>query len=179
MFKAVSALFLSAFLVVPAFAADGSPWRDYNDDVAVIPTLKLGVGSYDTIQQDEGAVALKAELHSNFRPVDSWSSFHPFIGVDTTQKGGYYANAGVAGDLAFTPNWVLTPSLAAGFYEEGGAKDLGTNFALRPGLELAYRFSNESKVGIEITSTTGVSSDDESVEAVTLNYHMPFGVFDM
>lgn len=152
----------------------------YQDNsVSVIPTLKLGAGSYDTFQDDgEGAVALKAELHSTIRPWDSWHSLHPFIGVDTTNHGGYYANAGLAGDIAITPNVLLTPSLAAGYYEEGGAKDIGTNFALRPGLELAYRFNNESKVGLEVTSTMGVSSDDDSYEAVTLNYHMPFGMFD-
>ncbi len=163
---------LAAVVSAPAFAADST----YGDSVAVIPTLKLGVGSYDTFQSDDGGVAMKAELHSTMRPFNSWNSLHPFIGVDTTNHGGYYANAGIAGDLAMTPNWVITPSLAAGFYEEGGAKDLGTNFALRPGIELAYRFRDDQKIGLELTSTTGVTSDSESVEAITLNYHIPFGV---
>lgn len=177
MFRTLALAALVSVLAVPAFAAD-SPYGSRND-VNVIPTLKLGAGSFDTFQEDDSAVALKAELHTAFRPMDSWSSLHPFIGVDTTNKGGYYANAGLAGDIAFTPNVVLTPSLAAGFYEEGGSKDIGTNFALRPGLELAYRFNNEHKIGVEVTSTTGVSSDDDSYESVTLNYHVPFGVFGM
>lgn len=149
------------------------------DSVAVIPTLKLGAGYNDVFDGEEDGAAFRGELHSTFRFLDDVpviSAVHPFVGADTTNHGGAYVYGGVAADVEFAPQWVLTPSLAAGYYNQGGAKDIGTEFALRPGVEVAYRFQNEHKIGVEVTDTMGVTDGSDEVGAVTLNYHMPFGV---
>ncbi len=149
------------------------------DEVAVIPTLKIGGGFNDVFEDDSHGSAFRAELHSTFKflnDVPVIDSVHPFIGADTTNHGGAYVYGGIATDLEFAPQWILTPSLAAGWYNQGGAKDIGTEFALRPGVEVAYMFENQNKLGVELTDTTGVGSDDSNVGQVMATYSMPFGV---
>lgn len=198
---ALTALLLST-VAVPAFAASDATYtttnktttttstyqgsRNYStatyadrDDVAVIPSLKLGAGPNDIFDGEENGAAFRAELHSTFKFLDSVpviDSVHPFIGADTTNHGGAFVYGGIATDLEFAPQWVLTPSLAAGWYNQGGAKDIGSEFALRPGVEVAYMFENQHKLGVELTDTTGVGSDDDNVGQAMLTYTLPFGV---
>lgn len=149
-----------------------------------MPTLKLGAGWNDFNSSDDDNANFKAELHSDFQllnDIGPLTSIHPFVGFETTSDGGYYAYAGPAADFALSPSWVVTPSLAVGYYEQGGAKDLGnSHLEFRSGAELAYRMNNGQKVGVEYTNTSAWGTHDGGdLNSLTLNYHIPFGVAGM
>lgn len=171
------AMLAVGLLASPAFAAPAQ-----NDTVAVVPTLKLGAGWLDPLDDnDETGGAFKAELHSDFKLLEDigpLTSIHPFIGAETSSHGGYYVYGGPAADFALSPSWVLTPSLAVGYYEKGGSADLGSShLQFRGGAEVAYRFVNGHKLGLELTHTSPFGTHDGAgIEAATVNYHVPFGV---
>lgn len=137
------------------------------------PTVKIGVGYFDALD-DTGAMALKVDLRGN----QQWfGHIDPFATLSVNDDGGYFGGLGLTGDLHVTPRWVLTPSLAAGLYGRGDSKDLGGPIAFRSGLEFAYKFQNNTRIGLEITHTSnaGIYEDNPGTETITLNYTLPIG----
>ena len=72
---------------------------------------------------------------------------------------------------------MLTPSLAAGLYEDGDGKDLGHIVEFRSSLELAYRFDNRARLGLSFYHLSNASLDDNNpgTEVFSLNYSIPLG----
>ena len=83
--------------------------------------ISFGGGWYD-LNDDDDAMDLRLE----YRPGVTYFGFvKPWVGIEVTSDGALYGAAGVLADINLTPNIVLTPSLGAGLYSNGGGKDLG------------------------------------------------------
>ena len=134
--------------------------------------LTFGAGGFD-FNDDDSTGLLSVEYLSNGR---IWV-FQPILGAFATFEGGFYAYAGLGLDLFFGRRIVMTPSLAAGLYLEGGGKDLGSVLEFRSSIQLAYRFDDRSRLGIQFyhLSNANVGDDNPGANALLLTYSMPIG----
>lgn len=150
-------LSLAAILTSPALAKD----PDY---------LRLAIGRFDVLD-DETAIEFRAEYQSDVELL----IVKPFGGVMGTSDGALYGYGGFLADIELGRRFVLTPSLAAGLYENGGGKDLGYAVEFRSSIEVAYRFDDQSKVGLSLyhISNASLSKDNQGTEIVSLSYSIP------
>ena len=132
--------------------------------------LTLAAGYYD-INDDMDA----AEFRAEFRARNKFWMFKPFGGFMATSDAAFYGFAGFLIDLYFGRRVVLTPSLAAGLYEDGDGKDLGHIVEFRSSIELAYRFDNRSRLGLSFyhLSNAGLDDNNPGTEVLSLNYSIP------
>ena len=134
------------------------------------PFLALGAGFFD-INDNEEAVEFRIEYRSASR---LWI-VKPFGGVMVSSDAAFYGYGGILLDVFFGRRWVLTPSFAAGFYEDGSGKDLGHAIEFRSALELAYRFDNRVRVGLSFyhLSNASLADNNPGTEVLTLVYSIP------
>lgn len=161
-FLATAALLLCAF--TPAAHAS---------ETAPSPMIKLAAGYFDVFDDYDAAV-FRVDLRGNqqwFGHVD------PFATLSVNSEGGVYGGVGLTGDLHLAPRWVLTPSFAAGLYGRGDSKDLGGPIEFRSGIEVAYKFQNDTRLGVELahTSNAHVYDSNPGMETVMLTYALPVG----
>ncbi len=137
------------------------------DDPAFINS---GLGYYDLFD-DDNAAAFRAE----YRAETKYWIFKPFAGVSLTSDAAAHGYAGVLTDFYFGSRIVVTPSVAAGYYHNGDGKDLGHEFEIKSGLEVAYRFDDRSRLGIHFhhISNAGLEDTKPGVEVLGINYSLP------
>jgi hypothetical protein len=134
--------------------------------------LTIGGGYFDIVNNDDSA----AEFRLEYRDKHRFWIFKPFAGAIATSDGAFYGYAGVLTDFYFGRRIVISPSVAAGPYIEGGGKDLGHVFEIRSGLEVAYRFDDRSRLGLLFyhISNAGLGDDENpGAEVLTLSYSIP------
>ena len=135
--------------------------------------LTLGVGDYDVYQNKHDAIELRVEYRSNKK---IWI-FKPLAGLMATTDSAFYGYGGVLIDLFFGRRWVLTPSFAAGYYEDGDGRDLGYEIEFRSSVGLSYRFDNRTRVGLEFYHLSNANMGDfnPGTEVLSVVYSIPFG----
>lgn len=134
--------------------------------------ITFGAGGFD-INDNDTTGLLSVEYLSNGR---IWV-FQPVLGAYLTFDGSFYTYAGLGLDLFFGSRVVVTPSFSAGLYLEGGGKDLGSVIEFRSAIQLAYRFEDRSRLGIEFhhLSNAGIDDNNPGANQLLLIYSMPFG----
>ncbi len=173
--KALLSLFLTAALAAPAMAQEAAVTD--TGGTLTPPTIKLGIGYANAFDEEDNSTDFKVDLRSNW----GWlGMIDPFVAFEANTDGGLFGGVGLTGDVHLTPQWLIIPSFAGGFYEEGNSVDLGGTAQFRSGIELAYQFPTAGRVGIELThmSNFGMYDDNPGTEVVSLNYHMPLDILD-
>jgi hypothetical protein len=137
--------------------------------------IVIGAGGFD-VNDDMTAGQLEAQFRLNTR---LWI-FRPQVGLFATTDAAFYAHAGIYTDIYFGRRVVLQPSFGVGAFHEGDGKDLGGTLEFRSALELAYRFDNASRLGVQIghLSNAGLYDANPGEEFIILNYSIPTTVFD-
>lgn len=139
--------------------------------------VNVNIGSYDVFDKNNDAALLGLEYRGEYL----WKGLRPNVGAFATDEGSYYVYGGLGYDFFLTNshNVVLTPSLAAGFYEDGGGKNLGGHLEFRSGLELAYAFENQHRLGVALHHLSNASIYDRNpgAETLTVQYSIPLTVF--
>jgi hypothetical protein len=99
------------------------------------------------------------------------------VGANVSTDGTLYGYAGVSLDLFFGNRLVVRPSFAPGLYYEGDGRDLGGAIEFRSALELAYRFDDRSRLGLELShrSNANIYDRNPGEESFMLFYHFPLG----
>jgi hypothetical protein len=133
--------------------------------------LTFGAGAFDFLETDNRA----AQFELQYRPELKLWIFNPMIGASGTTDGSLYGYAGLSLDIFFGNRLVLRPSLAAGLYHQGNGKDLGSVIEFRSAAELAWRFDDRSRLGLEIShrSNAGIDERNPGEETLMLFYHLP------
>lgn len=167
---AVAVVALIGALATPAVAqvTFGSPGDP--------PRLALGAGAFDITPSTSHKTASSAgEFRGEYRFADTLSILAPFVGASVTTDGAAYGYFGFGFDVNWGPNWVLTPNAAAGVFERGSGTRLGSWWEFRTGAELAYRFANQSRLGVEVTHTSnaGLTKVNPGEQSVLLMYSIP------
>jgi hypothetical protein len=134
--------------------------------------LAFGAGVFD-VNDDQKSAEFHVEIRTDY---DLWI-FNPIAGFIVNTDLAAYGYAGLQTDIFFGRRIVLTPSLSVGWYERGDSKDLGHNIEFRSAVELAYRFDNRSRLGIQFYHLSNASLADENpgTEVLAITWARPFG----
>ena len=141
------------------------------------PRLALGAGAFDITPSTSHKTASSAgEFRGEYRFSDTPWIVAPFVGGSVTTDGAAYGYFGLGFDVNFGPNWVLTPNAAAGVFERGSGTRLGSWWEFRTGAEFAYRFADQSRLGLEVTHTSnaGLTKLNPGEQSVLLMYSIPW-----
>jgi hypothetical protein len=135
----------------PSFITIGGGWYDFNDN--------------------EQATEFRAE----WRGQKLFWIFKPFAGIMATTDAAVYGYGGFLTDFFFGRRIVVTPSLAAGLYEDGDGKDLGSVIEFRSGLEVGWRFDNRARISAMVYHISNASIDDNNpgTEVFSIGYSFP------
>lgn len=139
------------------------------------PRLALGAGVFDITPSNSNAGGTAAEFRAEYRFAEILGFVAPFIGASGTSDGAFYGFGGLGIDINFTPNLVLTPNAAAGYFARGSGTNLGSWLEFRTGAELAWRFANKSRLGVAFhhTSNAGLTQRNPGAQSVVLMYSIP------
>jgi hypothetical protein len=139
------------------------------------PRAALGAGAFDITPGNSRKAATAAEFRAEYRFGDVLWFVSPFIGVMGTSDTAFYGYGGFGIDINFGPNVVLTPNVAGGFFARGSGTDLGSWWEFRSGVELAWRFSNMSRLGIAFShmSNSGLTKQNPGAQSLLLIYSLP------
>jgi lipid A 3-O-deacylase len=142
------------------------------------PRFELGVGAFDiTPSQTHKDSRTAAEFRGEYHFGDVFWAISPFIGASGTSDGAFFGYGGFGIDIDFGPNVVLTPNAAAGYFARGSGTNLGSWWEFRTGAELAWRFPDQSRIGIAVTHTSnaGLTRLNPGEQSVILTYSIPVG----
>jgi hypothetical protein len=138
--------------------------------------LALGAGAFNiTPSSSHSDSRTAAEFRGEYRFVDVWWIISPFVGASVTSQGAAYGYFGFGFDINVGTHLVVTPNVAAGFFEKGSGLNLGSWWEFRTGGEIAYRFDDQSRLGIEITHTSnaGIGKRNPGEQSALLMYSIP------
>jgi lipid A 3-O-deacylase len=140
------------------------------DNTGMVPLLSVGVGAFNVLK-----TRVVPEFQMEYRTALSIIMARPFFGAFTTSDLNFYLYAGIGWDLHFSKRIVLTPSFAPGLYLPGHGKNLGYPLEFRTSMELAYKFDNKSRLGIQFyhLSNASISSRNPGTEALLIFYSIP------
>ncbi len=130
------------------------------------------VGYTNVLDSDQNDVSFGGE----YRFKDFDFGIRPVVGGFVTNEGAAYGYAGLNWDVPLIENELyLIPNFAAGAYAEGDGKDLGGAIEFRSGIELAYQFPNEHRLGLAFNhmSNASIYTKNPGTETLIVNYSIP------
>jgi len=158
----------AAQIALGSFATLGSP--------AEPPGIATGAGVFNLNPDHKKLDATRnAQLQGEYRFGDVLWIIAPFVGLMGTSAGAFYGYGGFGFDVNFGPNWVLTPTIAGGYWYRGGGLNLGSWWEFRSGAEIAYRLPNRSRLGLAFyhISNAGLTKENPGEQSLLLNYTVP------
>ena len=157
----------AAALALTLVAPSGAARADGPDLVA------LGLGAYDVAQGDS---EVQFRVEYRFAYSFLWI-IKPMVGALATTDRTFFGYAGIRIELPLGDHVVLMGDTAAGYWHHGNGLDLGSPLEFKSGVELAYRFSDASRLGIAFDhiSNAGVAKLNPGVGSLLLVYSYPLG----
>ena len=133
--------------------------------------LIFGSGIHNILREKHRTAEFLLEYKTKY----NFKKIHPFLGVMTTLRSAFYGCFGLSFDLVLKKRFLISPSLAAGYYRKGGDKDLGYPLEFRSCFSLGYQFSNLSrlKVGFYHMSNASLGRHNPGTEALIFCYSLP------
>lgn len=101
-----------------------------------------------------------------------WSGFKPHVGLFASADSAAYLYAGVGYQFDINNKWSLTPSISAGYYNQGADVDLGNDAEFYSQLRLEYKLENDAKIGLGIghISNLDIGDHNPGSETAYLSY---------
>lgn len=166
---AAAAVLSAAFLLPLANDREAraeSFWAGHDTDY-----LNLQAGIFHAFGRKKEAL-----FGAEYRAGWGLSLFHPFLGIFATHKGSVYGYGGILADIPVGKRIFITPSAAIGGYHKGGdGRDLGGILEFRTGIEVSYRFDNDSRLGASFShiSNADIYNFNPGTEIATITYAIP------
>ena len=140
--------------------------------------ISFAGGVYDLLREKHRTVEFEAEYKFHVRGLGSpWPflEFLPLVGFMATVEGSSYLYLGLNFDLLFWDHLLIAPGFAAGAYWHGKGKDLGYPLEFRSGVELAWQFTDYSRLGIHFyhLSNASLSKRNPGEESLVIYYDIP------
>ena len=150
-----------------------APAARAEDDPAFI---SLYAGGYDIIGKNSHTTGL---VGGEYRFATKLWIFKPFLGALGTGNGSAYGYGGFLVDIYLSPRWVLTPNGAFGYFHQGGGTEMGSRAEFRTGAEVAYRFDDRSRLGLQFhhISNAGIGKHNPGEEDAAIVFSIPFDLF--
>ena len=164
----------------------------FTNSVASKGTNVFGLGIYD-IKFDGSEKNQATDFRYEYRSdeslldigpkEDNFFFLKPFFGIEFTNDTASYFLTGIyfednLGELfeGDKSKYFVTPSLAAGIYDDGSGKKLGNDIQFRTSLEVSYQLENKNRIGISFSHISNANLGDKNpgVEILSFSYHIPF-----
>lgn len=99
----------------------------------------------------------------------------PAIGAAVAKNNARFLYVDLKHDFYLSNQWLLIPSFGAGIFKDSEEIKLGNKLEFRSGLELAYQFQNNVRVGLAIfhLSNGGISDENPGTEALVFSVCIP------
>ena len=165
--RAMLALLAAATILFPACASAADDARR-----DAVPMLNLTVGQAGIF--DTGDPPLRYGIEYRARSFSRWRLI-PAIGAAFADNGASFVYTDLRHDFWLDDRWVLIPSLGVGVFDDGGELDLGHTVEFRSGLEVAYRFRAEYRIGVALfhLSNGGISERNPGTEVLVVSLCIP------
>lgn len=139
----------------------------------------LGVGGTDIIRTYKTAPEVRLEYRpawSLIPMVEPLFQVRPWAGLEISTRGTVWGGGGVLIDVP-VGDFVLTPSVGVGGYEQGSGRALGSAIEFRSQFEAGYVFADRSRVSVAIShlSNGGFNKHNPGTDALVLQYALPIG----
>jgi hypothetical protein len=175
-----AALVLSCLLAGQAHASFFSKTPVLNEP----DTISLGIGWFDFNDhwpRQREAVDFRLEYRTAFDMLglinahNAYIAIRPFVGVEANSDSWVYGLWGFLFDVPIGKHFVVTPSLAMGWYDKGGGKYLGATTEFRSTFEAGYKFDDGSRITASVghISNAGQTQYNPGTEIVDVYYHLP------
>ena len=143
--------------------------------------FSVGVGIFNYMEDgspphNDQSGMINLELHSGRK---MFNLIKPFAGFLGTKANTYYAYGGfgIDGYYGKRKNFVMTPSVACGYYKDGSEIKAGNPLEFYIGIDVFYRFKNNVRLGVGIFHISNADSGyrNPGSETLVLKYQIPFG----
>lgn len=143
--------------------------------------FSVGLGIFNYMEDgspphNDQSGMMNFEIHSGKK---MFNLIKPFAGFLGTNENAYYAYGGfgIDGYYGKRKNFVVTPSLACGYYKDGNEIKAGNPLEFYIGIDMFYRFKNNARFGVGIFHISNADSGKKNPgsETLVLKYQIPIG----
>ena len=135
-------VFLSLFFLI--FNSYAAPKADL---------IAIGVGAHDVMRDEYRTAEFRLEL----KPHWEWATFRPLLGGMVTAKKTFYIYGGFWFDWVIKNRLQVSPSLCAGYFNNGDSKDMGYPLQFRSAIEIGWVLKNEMRLGVQFYHISNAS----------------------
>lgn len=142
---------------------------------ANVPMLNLTVGEVGEV----GIAGSTANAHQygieyRSRSFSQWKII-PAFGYARAENSADFLYIDLRRDFWLTDRWIAIPSFGLGAFDDSEEIQLGGKLEFRVGIEIAYRFHRQYRVGVAIFhfSNAGLSDSNPGTEALVLSLSIP------
>jgi len=157
--------------------AVAAPWAGASEPPPVpslqdMPLLVASAGTFALVEQYDYPLVLGAQYRG--RPRTGWQ-LRPGVGIDAGPDSMVYVYADVARDFELPRRWLLTLSLAAGWFNNGEQIGAAYDLEFKSGLSLSRSLASGTRLGLAVyhVSNGGLDGSNNGSEALVLFLGMP------
>ncbi len=141
--------------------------------------LSVGVGQFNFMEDgtpphNDQSQMINLEIHSGEK---LFNVIKPFAGFLGTSENTYYAYGGfgIDGYYGKKKNFVVTTSVAWGYYKDGHEIKAGNPLEFYIGIDMFHRFKNNTRLGVGIFHISNADSGyrNPGSETLVLKYQIP------
>ncbi len=145
------------------------------------PRFSAGIGIFNYMEDgspphNDQSGMINLEVHSGKK---LFNVIKPFAGFLGTNENAYYAYGGfgIDGYYGKKKNFIMTPSLACGYYKDGNEIKAGNPLEFYIGIDVFYRFKSNARIGVGIFHISNADSGKKNPgsETLVLKYQIPIG----
>tara|TARA_R110001583_G_C5603243_1_gene404677 strand:- start:597 stop:1277 length:681 start_codon:yes stop_codon:yes gene_type:complete len=150
-----------------ANASDATPPAD----VAMLNFTLGKVGIADNID-----TPLRYGIEYRMRALSTWKVI-PAFGFAHAESSASFLYTDLRHDFWLTDRWVAIPSFGVGAFDDGDDIQLGKELEFRSGIEIAYRFHKQYRIGIALfhLSNGGLGRKNPGTESLVMSLSIPLG----
>lgn len=143
--------------------------------------LSIGGGVFHIIKAKHRTAEFRIEYKSALEALlfketkNVRGSIRPVLGLMASIRGSTYLYLGFDLDFIIKQRLVFSPNFSAGWYRQGGGKDLGFPLEFRSGIELGWRLSHCMRVGAHFfhISNAGMGRKNPGEESLVFFLSIP------
>lgn len=164
----------AAVIVFSLLCAASGTLQAASVDHQSVPMINVTAGKVGVLRSNAVEDRERVGVEYRFREFGAWRLI-PAVGYARARNGASFLYADVRHDFWLSNHWIVIPSFGLGNFKGASNLDLGLSLEFRSGLELAYRFNNDFRVGIALfhLSNGSLGSHNPGTEALVMSVCIP------